>query len=108
VVARPRHVDVLLDRERHAVQRPERRAGGHLRIGRTRRAARAVLEHVHDRVEGGVDVADAMQMRVDDLDPGDLASGDPARELERGQLAEFVHVNLEGRTRAPAWGRRRL
>ena len=83
-----RDVDVLLDRERDAVQRAGALGRG---VGRIGRRARLVGQHEHDRVEVGVDGLDALEVRIDDLARGDLARGD-----QFGQLSGTATPQLLG------------
>ena len=75
-------VDVLLDREGHAVERPERLAGGHGRVGRCRTGAGLVGQHAHDGVQRAVHLVDARQVGFDDLGRRDLLAPDRRRQLE--------------------------
>ena len=72
-------VDVLLDRERDAVQRA---AAPVRRVGRVGGRARLVGQHDDDRVQVAVHRLDALQVRVDDLARGHLAA--------RDQLGQFT------------------
>ena len=68
-----RDVHVVLDRDRHAEERPPVAALAE-RVGL--RPARPLGEHHAERVELRVEALDALQARVDELARRDLAGGD--------------------------------
>jgi len=87
-------VDVLLDREGNAVQRPERRTCGNLAVRFSRVASRLFSECLHNGVETRIDSLDAAQMCFDDLNAGKVFSRNSPGQLASGQSPEFGHAFL--------------
>ena len=88
------HVDVLLDGERHAGQRPERLAGGDRPVDRGGGGAGLVGQRHGHRVEVRVDLLDAGQMGLDHLGRRDLAGGDHPGQLSGALAVQLVHRAL--------------
>ena len=74
---RARHVDVLLDRERHPGQGPEGLARGASAVGLPRRVTRGVGEDVGDRIDRGVHRRDPPEVGVHHLERADLSARRP-------------------------------
>ena len=72
------HVELVLDRDRHAQQRAlgGRRYQLALGVGLIGLQPRALLEHDPERVQLWVEALDPLQVEVDQLARGDLARGD--------------------------------
>jgi hypothetical protein len=81
-----RDVDVLLDGERHAVQRT--RAG--VRVRGVRRRPRLLRHHHGDRVQVRVHGLDALQVRVHDLARGDGAFRDHPGQLDGATAPQLL------------------
>ena len=79
-------LEVVLRRERHAVQRPGGLAAGHGGVRGARLGEGALGSERHDRVERAVDLRDPREMRCDDLLGRRLAAGDDGRQ-RRGRHA---------------------
>ena len=79
-------LEVVLRRERDAVQRPGGLAAGHGGVRGARLGEGALGSERHDRVERAVDLSDAREMRRDDLLGRRLAAGDDGRQ-RRGRHA---------------------
>ena len=88
VVAWPPKRHVVLDRDRHAGQRPRalHRPAVDLRRGRQR----LVRERLAERVQTRVEPLDPRQRQLDELARADLALAHTARELERPRECELV------------------
>jgi len=85
--------DEILDREWHAVQRPQRHAALAQRaLGRPRVAPRLIGGQRHVGVEMRIEPVDPGQDRIHDLDRRDLAPSDQRGQLGGGQPAEVVGV----------------
>ena len=83
----------VLDRERHAVQRPERRAPLAERpLGGPGVAPRLIGRQRHEGVQVRVEPVDAVEHRVHHLDRRDLAAANERGQLGGGQPAEVVGV----------------
>ena len=76
------------------MQRRQRLAAGHHRVGLARCRAGFVLQQMHDGIQRRVHFVDAAQVRVHNLGAADFALGDQARPLQRGKLAEWRHGGL--------------
>jgi len=87
-------VDVLLDREWNAVQRPERLTRGNLAVRFSRVASRLFSECLHNGVETRIDSLDAAQMCFDDLSAGKVFPRNPPCQLACGEGPEFGHAFL--------------
>ena len=81
----------ILDRERHAVQRPQRLARHDGHLGGQGRLAGLLGGDGAEGVEPRVQPLDPRQHRVDDLDRGDRLLPDQPGQVERGEPAEIVH-----------------
>ena len=90
VVADPADVDVLLDRDRHAVQRADVAAAGDGAIGGISRGD-GLGQEGDDGVEVAVDGVDASEQGVEDLAAGRLLLADHVRQFEGRQLPELTH-----------------
>ena len=94
------HVEQVLDRERHAGERPERLAARPGGIDRPRLGQRALARHRRERVEHAVALGDARQRRLGD---GDARwSCRCARPRRSRTLSPRRRIALRPRTRAPA------
>ena len=79
----------------------ERSAAGHLGIGGPRSIER-VVRTPHDGVDGGVDLVDAGQARLDGLDRRHLARRDrSAQPRRRAAPQRFVHAAIVATRRGP-------
>jgi hypothetical protein len=87
-------VDVLLDRERNAVHRPERLTRGNLAVRFSRIASRLFSECLHNGVETRIDSLDAAKMRFDDLSAGKVFPRNFPCQLAGGQGPKFGHAFL--------------
>src|SRR5208283_3730801 len=76
-----REVDVLLDRERNAMQRAKRLARGDLSVRFSRDASRFLRQRLHNRVDARIDRVDAAKVRFDDLGAGEVFPGDSSGQL---------------------------
>ena len=83
-------VDIVLDGERDAVQRPQRFTGSGLAIRLDRIAARLFGENLHDRVDGRVDRLDPTKVCFDDLDAGKSVRAIPAAKSPAERLQSSV------------------
>jgi hypothetical protein len=72
-----RDVVQVLDSDRHAVQRPPRPARHRVCVARLRILERALGRHGRVALEDGIDLRDAVEDRLGELDRRDLARGDP-------------------------------
>ena len=74
------------------MQRPARASGGDLRLGLRGLPPREVERARDERVRLAVELLDAMDQRFDQLDRGELAGGDEARQLGYRQVVQgFRH-----------------
>jgi hypothetical protein len=87
-----RQVDVLLDRERDAVQRAESGAVRHRPVGRVGGREGLVWQEADDGVEGRVDRLDPVQVRLDHLAAADLTVADQSREFDGTLAPQFAHA----------------
>jgi len=87
-----RYVDVLLDRDRDAMQRAEAGAVRHRPVGRLGGREGLVRQQADDGVERGVDRRDAVQVCLDDLAAADLAVTDHSCEFDRAPAPQFGHA----------------
>ncbi len=78
------HVDQILDRHRHAVQRAAIAPGGDLAIRLARLVARLVGHHENERVQPRVAGLDARQARVGGLERAHLAGAELSSEFFDG------------------------
>ena len=85
-----RQVDVLLDRERDAVQRAEPGAVRHRPVGRVGGREGLVRQETDERVEVRVDRLDPVQVRLRDLAAADLAIADQGRQLDSALAPQFA------------------
>ena len=81
-------VDVLLDRHRDAVQQPERPSLVDRAVGGAGRPERLLGQHPDHRVQPRVDLRDAVQVGLRQLDGRDLPGRDPPGHLRRRQRPE--------------------
>jgi len=75
------------------VQRTNVDAARERLLGLPRRAARMVGRHVQVGVHLRVDALDAVEIRVDGLQRRHLSGADPARQDDRGLVAEIVAIH---------------
>ena len=87
-----RDVDVLLDRDGHAVERATRLPRRDRAVGCIGLRTRRLREHFDDRVHAAVHRVDAVEMGVDDFSARRLARADEARQLPCGHLPELGHT----------------
>ena len=91
---RARHADdveALLDRHRHAVQRPPYLAPRQRPVGRTRAGARALEVANDDGIQGTVVLFDPGQVEVQQLQAADLFLADVGGELLGGAEGDIEH-----------------
>ena len=82
VVGTPARADVVLDGDRHAVQRA---GGARLAIERACTRQRAGLVHVQERVQRAVDITDAIDRLLDGAFSGQFAPRDRLTRRGRGR-----------------------
>ena len=85
----------VLDGDRHAVQRAQRLAGQHGRLGAARVPARLVRGDGAERVQRGIEPVDPVEERIEHLDRRDLPRPDGV-----GQAGRVAQVQL-GHARPP-------
>ena len=106
-VQHPFDVEVILDRDRNAVERQcrarlvvsVRRLGG--------RERRVTVDALDDGVHEPVDGVDPVEVRFQHLPPADLARADTADELERAEFVQLRHLGASSFTTAPSRKSRR-
>ena len=103
---RARYGDVVLDRDRHAVQRPQLGAGGHRFVGRLCRRASLVGEDANNRVQVAVYRVDARQVGLDHVEARDLAAPDRRRQLAGAGAPQVIGHRARGHGLAAVrrWG----
>ena len=79
-------VDILLDRDRYAMQKAEFTTFGAPLVGRMRRSQRLLREIDDDGVQPRIDSTHPLQMRLDGLDRGDGAGADRGCGFDRRPL----------------------
>jgi hypothetical protein len=84
----PLLIHVLLDRDRHAMQRSDRTAGAHRLIVRLGLAQRGLAEIVHDRIDLAVGGAHARHGAAHGLDGGHRARRDRVGQLTGAPLPQ--------------------
>ena len=76
-----RHVDVDLDRDRHAVQGADGGAGGQRAVGRSRSGQRLLRQHLDQRVDARIHLGNAIKHAARRLDSADLTRADGLRQF---------------------------
>jgi hypothetical protein len=79
------HVEDVLERDRHAVQRADHGARRRLRRALARCPPRALAIKVHPRLHCGLELVDALQERLGPFHRIELARADPPSPFRRGQ-----------------------
>jgi hypothetical protein len=89
----PGDVEGLLDRHRHAVQRPQVAAAGERLVGRGGLRQRRLPPQLDHGVHLGVDGVDPRQQPLGQLARGELAAAQPLCHLGRGRDQDLVHAS---------------